>query len=57
VAEHVFGKFARAVDHGLLRNTERYDAIEPTFGAIDISLSLRITMKFVFIGPALLIAS
>ena len=43
--------------NGLVRSTERYEAIEPTLGAIDISLSLRITMKFVLSWPALLIAS
>ena len=45
------------VNSGLERSAPRYDAIEPTFGAIDISLSLRITRKLVFSRPALLIAS
>ena len=56
--EHVFPVRSRAkLANGLVRNTERYEAIEPTLGAIDISLSLRITMKLVFSAPALLSAS
>ncbi len=42
---------------GLERSTPRYEAIEPTLGAIDISLSLSTTMKLVLSSPALLIAS
>ena len=58
VAEHVFRQFARAGRPAASSAAPtRYEAIEPTLGAIDISLSLRITMKLVFIGPALLIAS
>ena len=45
------------VESGFERSTERYEAIDPTFGAIDISLSLRMTMKLVLSWPALLIAS
>ena len=40
-------------ENGLLRKTERYDAIEPTLGAMDISLSLRITTNWLRIAPAL----
>ena len=43
--------------NGLLRSTDRYEAIEPTFGAIDISLSLRITRNWLLSAPALLSAS
>jgi hypothetical protein len=45
------------VNIGFERSTPRYDAIDPTLGAIDISLSLRMTMKFDLSVPALLIAS
>ena len=43
--------------NGFVRNTDRYDAIEPTLGAIDISLSLRTTINGVFSAPALFSAS
>ncbi len=46
--QHHFAGLAGQVGKRLVRSTERYEAIEPTFGAIDISLSLRMTMKLVF---------